>query len=179
MDNTIREHWKLFLLEGILFILLGLFAIALPNFATLSLEIFIGWLFLIGGLFQGYRVLQAHGTPGFWLSLVSPILSIIVGVLLLAYPLTGILTLTLLLATYFIVEGIAKIGVSWNLKPLKPWGWLFFSGLLSIFLGVIIFSGWPGTAIWVLGLLVGINMVFFGWALIGLSLAARSKPKAQ
>lgn len=174
MENTVRDHWKLFLFEGIIFILLGILAIALPNFATLSVELFIGWLFLLGGIVQAYRVFQSRGRNDFWLSLISPILAIIVGLLLLAYPLTGILTLTFLLAIYFLIEGIAKIAVSLKLKPLKSWGWMLLSGLLSIALGAIIFAGWPGTAVWVLGLLVGINMLFFGWALVWLSLAART-----
>lgn len=176
METMVREHWKLFLFEGIIFILLGILAVALPNFATLSVEMFIGWLFLLGGILQGYRVFQSRGNKDFWIALISPILAIIVGILLLAYPLTGILTLTLLLGIYFLIEGIVKIVISWRLKPLKPWGWVLFSGLLSLVLGVIIFTGWPGTATWVIGLLVGINMLFFGWALVGLALAARMAP---
>lgn len=174
MQNIVRTDWKLFLFEGIVFILLGFLAVALPTVSTISIALLIGWLFLIGGVVQGYRTFQARGKAGFWTSLVMPILAIIVGLILILNPIIGVLTLTILLATYFLIEGIIKIMVAMSMRPLQPWGWLLFSGILAIFLAAIIWSGWPGTALWVLGLIVGINMIFFGWSLILLALGARS-----
>lgn len=168
--DTIHRNWKLLLIEGILFVILGMMAVALPAIFTLSIELFIGWLLIFGGIFQGFRSLQARPFKGSYPSLIISILAIIVGILLIAYPLTGVLTLTLLLATYFLIEGIAKIVIAIQWKPSTNWGWLLVSGILSLLISLIIWGGYPGTATWALGLLVGINMIFFGWSLIAISL---------
>lgn len=173
--NDVQQHWKLFLFEGILLVILGFFAVALPVVSTLSIELIIGWLFLFGGIVQIVRAFQSHEDPGFWVALASGALSVIIGALLLFYPLTGILTLTILLTIYFILEGIAKLVIAWQWRPIINWGWLVLSGILALVLAAIIISGWPGTAAWVLGLLVGINLIFFGWALIAMSLALRTE----
>lgn len=170
MMDIIQKHWKLFLAEGIFFILLGLLAVALPVFFTLSVELFVGWLLVFGGIVQAYRTFQIHPHSGFYPSLIAAVAAIIAGVLLLVYPLKGILTLTLLLAIYFLVEGISKIITASLWRPITNWGWLFVSGILSVVLAGIIFAGFPGTATWVIGLLVGINMLFLGWTLVLMSL---------
>lgn len=171
--ETIRSHWKMILIEGILFVLLGFLAVVRPVFSTLTFELFIGWLLLFGGIFSIYRILTAQEIPGFWPSLIAAIISVIVGILLIAYPLKGILTLTILMAVYFLVDGVAKLAFSLEWRPLQNWGWLFISGLLSLGIAAIIYSGWPGTAVWTLGLLLGINLLFYGWTLILLALNAK------
>ncbi|MBA3957228.1 MAG: HdeD family acid-resistance protein [Parachlamydiaceae bacterium] len=171
--ETTQPNRTIFLIEGILFIILGLFAVALPAFFTLSIELFLGWLLLIGGIIQMYRTFTSTHTDSFYPFLIGSAASIVAGILLLAYPLTGIITLTLLLAVYFLVEGIAKMIVAMQWKPTTNWGWLFLSGVISVILAGLILSGFPGTAVWVIGLLVGINMLFFGWSLIALSLVQR------
>lgn len=173
--DIIRKNRTLFAIEGFLFIILGLLAIALPGISTLGVELMVGWLFLIGGLIQGVRTFKAHNLPGFYPSLLSATLSIFIGILLLAYPLTGVLTLTILLITFFLIEGIAKIALAFQLRDLDNWGWLAVSGALALILAAIIWSGWPGTAAWVIGLLVGINMLFFGFTLLSMALSPNSK----
>ena len=174
--GTIRDHWKMILAEGILFILLGFLAVLFPVFSTFTFELFIGWLLLIGGVFSIYRVLTAQEIPGFWPSLIAATISIIVGILLLTYPLKGVLTLTILLAIYFLVDGIAKLIFSLEWRPLQNWGWLLISGLLPLAIAAIIYMGWPGTAVWTLGLLLGINLLFYGWTLTFLALTAKDTP---
>lgn len=171
--DTIRISWKMLLFEGILFVLFGCIAIAAPQVATLGIELVIGWLFLIAGFFQLIRTFRSRGASSFWWSLLSALLSLAVGVILLARPMQGILTLTLVLSVFFIIEGITEIGIATKMKPLTGWGWLFFSGLLALGMAVLIWIGWPGTAAWVIGLLVGINMLFFGISISGLALALR------
>lgn len=171
--DTIRVHWKLMFFEGILFTIFGCLAIALPQLATLGIELVIGWLFLIAGCFQLIRTFRSRGTSSFWWSLLSSLLSIAVGVILLARPMQGVLTLTLILAVFFLLEGITEIGIATKLKPLGGWGWLVFSGILALGMAVLIWIGWPGTAAWVIGLLVGINMLFFGFSMMGLAFAVR------
>lgn len=149
------------IVEGIIFIILGILAIAMPKLSTLSVELLIGWLFIIGGIVQFVRTFQFHKAGEIIWSLISVIVYLAAGVILLAYPLTGVLTLTLLLALFFLIEGIAKLVLSFEMRSFGNWGWLLFSGIISIILAALIWSGWPGTAAWVIGLLVGINLLFF------------------
>lgn len=172
--DAIAKHWGLYLFEGILFVLLGILAIALPGFFTLGLELLIGWLFIISGIIEGYRYFKTHDIPGHTASILSAILYLIIGVLLLVYPLAGILSLTMLLTVFFILEGIAKVYLAFKLKPLRHWGVLLFNGIIALIMAAIIIGGWPLSAVWVIGLLVGINMLFFGFSLIWISLASRS-----
>ena len=176
--QNIHINWKFLLFEGIIFVVFGCLAIALPQVATLGIEILVGWLFLIGGALQLIRSIQSRHAPGFGWSLFSSLLSIFIGIILLANPLQGILTLTIVLSIFFVIEGITEIGLAIKLRPLGAWGWLCFSGVLALGMAVLIWIGWPGTAAWVIGLLVGINMLFFGFSAIGLSFAIRRAPQA-
>jgi uncharacterized membrane protein HdeD (DUF308 family) len=117
-----------------------------------------------------------RGAPGFWWSLISAIVAIAAGVVLLLWPVNGTLSLTLVLIAFFIVEGGASIfyAVEHRAQLSGRWGWMMVSGIIDIILAAIILGGLPGTAFWALGLLVGINMVFGGAALIAMALAARN-----
>lgn len=171
--NTIQKNWKLFLAEGIIFVLLGIFAIALPAVFTLTIELLIGWLLIFAGIALAVRTFQTHPIQGYYPSLFLGIIYFITGILLLMYPLKGILTLTVLLGIFFLVDGIGKIMAGFQWRLFRNWGWMVFSGVLSILMALIIWLGLPGTAAWVIGLLFGINMLFFGWSLIALALTFR------
>jgi uncharacterized membrane protein HdeD (DUF308 family) len=173
--TSLREHWVLFLVEGIILVILGLAAIVLPPIATLAVEILFGWLFLISGIAGLIMTFMMRQAPGFWWSLVSAILGIAVGIVLLAWPVSGVLSLTLVLIVFFVIEGIASIMFALEHKRELSgrWGWMLASGVIDLILAAIILAGLPGTAAWALGLLVGINMVFGGTALIGMALHAR------
>lgn len=160
---------KLVKTEGILFIIFGIIAIILPVAATLAIDLIIGWLFLISGIIQGALSFQKMKTGGFLLSFLSAALSVIIGVMLVAHPFHAALALTLLLAIFFVVEGIIEIGLGIEFRGKQNWGWLIFSGVTALILAYIIFSGLPGTATWAIGTLVGINMLFFGFALFSIS----------
>lgn len=164
--DILQKNRGLLIFEGIVFTILGCLAVALPGISTLSTELFIGWLLLLGGLVQGYRSIMARHAQGFVGSLLVSLMYIVFGVLLLLYPLTGVITLTLVLTFFFIVEGISKIILGFQMKPFSQWGWFILSGLIALAMAYIIYAGWPGTAFWVLGLLVGINMIFFGLTLL-------------
>jgi uncharacterized membrane protein HdeD (DUF308 family) len=176
MREAIRAHWVLFLIQGLVMVVLGLLAIARPMIATLAVEIFAGWLFLISGIVGLAGVFSARKTPGIIWTLLRAVLAIIVGVLLLWRPLAGILTLTLLLAAFFAAQGIMQIIVSIQHRAMLPssWVWVLLSGGVDLVLAAIIIAGWPGTAAWVLGLLVGINLFMSGVALVMTALACRS-----
>lgn len=167
---------KVFFIEGILLIILGFLAIILPVWFTFGTELFIGALLLVSGIVQTYKLLTASKQEkGYWWLLVNAVLNIIVGILFLVYPLGGVLTLTLLLAFYFVLEGIAKLFLGFEIKPNQGWGWVIVSGIASLVLAAIIFSGWPGTALWVIGLLLGINLLFLGASLIALSYGSNDR----
>jgi uncharacterized membrane protein HdeD (DUF308 family) len=173
--EAMREHRVLFLVEGIVLVLLGLLAIVIPPLATLAVTILIGWLFLISGVMGLVTTFWAKGAPGFWWSLVSAIIAIIAGVILLASPVNGSVSLTLVLIVFFIIEGVASImyGIEHRREATARGGWIIVSGVIDLILAAIILSGLPGSAAWAIGLLVGINMVFGGTSLIAMALAAR------
>ena len=173
--TSLREHWVLFLVEGIVLVILGLAAVVIPPIATLAVAILFGWVFLISGFAGLVTTIWLRQAPGFWWSLISAILGIAAGVILLIWPLTGILSLTLILIAFFAIEGVISIMFALEHKRdvSGRWGWMLASGIVDLIMAAIIFVGLPGTAAWALGLLVGINMVFGGTALIAMALHAR------
>jgi uncharacterized membrane protein HdeD (DUF308 family) len=174
LASTIHGHWKLFLAQGVVMMVLGFLAVALPNIATLAVEIFVGWLFLVGGIFRAMSVWHSRRAPGFVWSLLTAVLSIVLGLILILRPLEGVLTLTMVLVAFFIVEGIASIiGAIEHRQHLRSWGWVLFSGIIDLLLAYLIWQGWPSSAGWAIGLLVGINMLFLGLSLVMTALAAR------
>lgn len=165
------ENYRGFLyFEAILFILLGCIGIAIPQVFTIGVEILIGLLLVAAGIIQAIRLFKHREAPGFWSTLLSSILSLALGVLLLIFPLAGIVSLTYLLIAYFFIEGASKTYYAFQVKPLKNWGWILASGLLAFLLAILILTGLPGTATWILGLLVAINMLFFGIVLLGFTM---------
>lgn len=180
ITQSVREHWVLFLVEGIILLVLGVLAIIVPMLATLAVAIFIGWLFLISGVVGLITTFWARHAPGFWWSLLSAVLGIAAGVVLLAWPVTGAVSLTLLLIVFFIIEGVASIMYAFEHKRELSgrWGWMLVSGIIDLILAAIIWAGLPGTAAWALGLLVGINLLFGGGAMVGMALHARSEATA-
>jgi uncharacterized membrane protein HdeD (DUF308 family) len=175
MSAAVREHWKAFLFEGILLVVLGLAAMIVPPLASLAVTIFLGWMFLISGVAGLVLTFWARKMPGFWWSLFSAVLAIAAGIVLLAKPVQGTLTLTIVVGAYFLAEGVATIMYALEHKKelSERWGWLLTAGIMDILVAGFIIAGLPGSALWALGLLVGINMLFGGATLIGMALAAK------
>jgi uncharacterized membrane protein HdeD (DUF308 family) len=172
---ALREHWVLFLVEGVVLLVLGAAAVVLPPIATLAVTILLGWLFLVSGILGLITTFWMRLAPGFWWSLLSAVLGIVVGAVLLASPLTGAFSLTLVLVAFFLVEGAVSIMFALDHKRelSGQWGWMLASGIIDLALAIMIFAGLPSTAAWAVGLLVGINMIFGGSALIAMALHAR------
>jgi uncharacterized membrane protein HdeD (DUF308 family) len=172
---ALREHWVLFLVEGVVLLVLGATAVALPPIATLAVTILFGWLFLVSGVVGLFTSFWMRHAPGFWWSLLSAILGIVVGAMLLGSPLTGAFSLTLVLIAFFLIEGVVSIMFALDHKRelSGQWGWMLMSGVIDLALAVMIFAGLPSTAAWAVGVLVGINMIFGGTALIAMALHAR------
>jgi uncharacterized membrane protein HdeD (DUF308 family) len=176
LANSLHAHWQLFLTEGIILFILGVLAIVVPPIATIAVEILIGWLLLVSGIVGLIATLRSRSAPGFWWSLVSAVLGIVAGIVLLAWPLSGALSLTLVLTVFLVLEGVVSIlyALEHKRELSGRWGAMLFSGVVDLFLAGIIFAGLPGTAAWAIGLLVGINLVFGGSALIAMALHARN-----
>ena len=178
--NALHEHWVLFLVEGVVLVVLGATAIVIPPLATLAVTIVLGWLFLVSGVMGLFTTFMMRQAPGFWWSLISAVLGIVVGVLLLARPISGAFSLTIVLVVFFIIEGVASIMFALDHKRelSGKWGWMLVSGIVDLVLATLVFAGLPSTAAWAIGLLVGINMVFGGFALIAMALHARNTAPA-
>jgi uncharacterized membrane protein HdeD (DUF308 family) len=176
MSAAVRAHWKVFLIEGILLAVLGLAAMIVPPLASLAVTIFLGWMFLVSGIGGLVLTFWARQMPGFWWSLISAVLAIGAGIILLAQPVQGTLTLTIVVGAYFLAEGVATImyALEHRRELSERWSWLLVAGLMDILIAGIIITGLPGSAVWAIGLLVGINMLFGGATLIGMALAARN-----
>ena len=176
VNQSLRQHWVLYLVEGVVLLVLGATAVVIPPLATLATTIVLGWLFLVSGVVGLVTSFWMRQAPGFWWSLLSAVLAIVVGFWILARPISGAVSLTIVLVAFFIIEGIASIMFSLEHKRelTGQWGWMLVSGLIDLVLGAMIFAGLPSTAAWAIGLLVGINMVFGGSALIAMSLHARN-----
>ena len=175
MSAAVREHWKAFLFEGILLAVLGLAAMIVPPLAGLAVTIFLGWMFLISGIGGLVVTFWARQMPGFWWSLISAALAVGAGLILLARPVQGILTLTIVVGAYFLAEGVASImyALEHRRELSERWSWMVFAGVLDIVIAAMIITGLPGSAEWAIGLLVGINLLLGGASLIGMALAAR------
>jgi uncharacterized membrane protein HdeD (DUF308 family) len=176
MVQSLREHWKMFLIEGIVLVILGALAIVVPQIATLAVTILVGWLFLISGIMGLISTFWMRYAPGFWWSLLSAALGVLAGGVLLARPVIGVVSLTYVVIAFFIIEGVATImfALDHRAQLSGRWGWMLASGIVDLVLAALILAGLPGTAEWAIGLLVGINMLFGGASLIAMALHART-----
>ena len=173
------SDWWLLLIGGILLIIIGLVAISVPLATALAIELLLGWILVVGGIVHGVYAFKSRHEPGVLLRVVTAILYLAAGIILLAHPLAGVLTLTLLLAILFTVEGVSKIITAFGLRAMPNWGWVMFNGIVTLILGVIMWANWPIGAAWVIGLLVGIDLLVAGWVLVMVAFAARAAARAM
>jgi len=175
VSATIHKHWVLFLVEGILLTVLGMLAILLPAVASLAATLIFGWILLLSGGMGLVTTMRARHAPGFGWSLLSALIGLVAGVLLLARPVLGTLSLTAVLIAFLMAEGVVSIFYATEHRKSfsAGWGWMLASGLLDLVLAVILLAGLPGTAVWALGVLLGVNMIVGGAALISMALQAR------
>jgi uncharacterized membrane protein HdeD (DUF308 family) len=173
--DAMAAHWKLFMFQGVAMIVLGVLAVLVPMGATLVIELFIGWLFLVSGVVGLIALFSVHNTPAFLWGLLTAALSVVAGGLLIANPVAGALSLTFVLAALFVVEGVFQIATSFGYRHVMAasWVWLLVSGIADLLLAAIIFIGWPISAAWALGLIVGVNLLTSGWGLVMAALAGR------
>ncbi|MBD0267851.1 DUF308 domain-containing protein [Pseudanabaena sp. FACHB-2040] len=160
---------------GVLVILLGIAAIASPLVAGVVTGLFLGWLFILGGVIQGIYTFQHHRSSGsIVLGLLLSVFSLIVGILLVADPWAGAVSLTLFVGVYFFFDGVFRVFLAFQLKSSSRWPWLLANGILMIILGILIWSEWPLNAPWMLGILVGVGLLINGLALLFFGVTAKN-----
>lgn len=158
-----RQNSGAILAMGIIMLVLGIIALIGPWFlASIAVELIYAWLLLVYGIVQFIYAFKSRSVGGLLLKLLFSIISIIVAILLLVYPLAGVFTLTLVLGVYIFLDGVFRVIQAFQLRPLPKWGWVLFNGIVSIILGILIWSQWPFDASWILGVYVGISLIING-----------------
>jgi len=173
MRQTVKRYWLWYLIEGVLLVLAGILAVIYPVISSVSVVVLLGWLLIVSGVLQGISLIGAGQVPHFWLQLISVILAVLVGVLFLRDPAQELLTITLLLIIFFMIEGISKIVFSLTIRPFPNWGGVLASGLVGILLSAVLWSSLPVTALWLIGLLIGIELISVGSAIAYLAWRVR------
>ena len=175
LSKSINAHWRLFLFEGIVLVVLGLAAVVVPPLAGIATTIFLGWLLLIAGFVGFLSTFKSKSAPGYWWSFLSALVAIVAGGMLLWYPVQGLVTLTYVLIGYLLVDGLLTIilAISHHRELSRRWEWMLVNGVVDFILAGIIFAALPGAFAWALGLIIGIDLIFGGTALIGMALSAR------
>jgi uncharacterized membrane protein HdeD (DUF308 family) len=179
VSKSLQAHWKLYLFEGVVLAVLGVIVFVIPPIAMMGISFLLGAVLLVSGLMGLITTFWARDAPGFWWSLLSAILGIVVGLMLLAMPVHGGFLLTVLLVAFFFVEGAVSImfALEHRREMSGKWEWMLASGVIDLAMGVLgglIFIYLPRATAWEIGgLLVGINMMVGGAALIFMALYAR------
>ena len=176
MRETVKRYSLWYLIQGALLVVAGFLAIIYPIMSSVAVIIMLGWLLIISGVAQGISLVGARHVPHFWLQLISVILAFLIGFLFLRDPAQGLLTVTLLLIVFFMIEGISKIVFALTIRPFPYWGWVLASGLVGVLLSLVLWASLPVTALWLVGLLLGIQLISVGGALARLAWQVRRSP---
>jgi uncharacterized membrane protein HdeD (DUF308 family) len=176
MRETVKRYSLWYLIQGALLVVAGFLAIIYPILSSVAVIIMLGWLLIISGVAQGISLVGARHVPHFWLQLISVILAFLIGFLFLRDPAQGLLTVTLLLIVFFMIEGISKIVFALTIRPFPYWGWVLASGLIGVLLSLVLWASLPVTALWLVGLLLGIQLISVGGALARLAWQVRRSP---
>lgn len=172
---TFGSNWAFFLIWGILLVALGVFAIIAATAATLISVMVLGFIIFFGG------TVILVDTASFWwgkwgsffLHLIVALLYLFVGLILIFNPVQASISLTLLLGIFYVIIGVFRIGNSTSIKTPR-WGWVLFNGIISLILGILILASWPASSLFIIGLFVGIDLLFVGWAYIMAALAGKA-----
>lgn len=173
MRQAVKRYSLWYLVEGIVLVAAGVLAILYPVFSSVAVIVLLGWLLILSGVVQGISLIGAGHVPHFWLQLISVILAVLIGFLFLRDPEQGLLTITLLLIVFFMIEGMSKIVFALTIRPFPNWGWVLASGLVGIALSLILWASLPVTATWLIGLLLGIELISVGAAIAYLAWQVR------
>jgi uncharacterized membrane protein HdeD (DUF308 family) len=171
--EVIKGNWKWILALGIVLIVVGTLAVMMPLVATLAMALVLGWLLVLGGVAQLVGAFWTRDWSGFFLTLLIGLMYVVLGLMFLRAPLKAELAMTLLLACVLMVGGLFRI-IGAIAFRFPHWGWTLVGGAINLLLGILIWQQWPEAAMWVIGLFVGIDIIFTGWMWVMLSLAVKN-----
>ncbi|MET0501645.1 MAG: HdeD family acid-resistance protein [Candidatus Binatia bacterium] len=174
--SELRRHWGWYLILGIVLIVLGTIALGSALVMTIASVFFFGWLLIVGGVMEVIHAFWHKRWAGFFLDLLTGALYVVVGWMMVTNPKESALLLTLIIAMFLVFEGVFRIVAALTAR-YPHWGWVLLNGVISLVLGVMIWRQWPYSGLWVIGLFVGIEMLFNGWSLVMLSFAGRRLPE--
>lgn len=172
--DEVRRNWGWFLGLGVLLTVFGVVAIGAAAAMTIVSMIFFGWLLIFAGALEAVHSFWRKAWGGFFVDLLAGLLYLVIGVLLVANPAASAVTLTLLLALVLIFGGVFRIAIALAVR-YPNWSWLMIHGVVNLLLGILIMAQWPVSGLWVIGLFIGIDLLFNGVALIMLGMAARGR----
>lgn len=170
--TTSPTGWGWLLATGIFLIIIGLLALSAPFAATFASVLVLGWLLIIGGVLEIVSAISYRHYGGFLVNLLLGLFCVLVGILMVVNPTLTAMTLTILIALLFLTLGVFRIVGSLVVR-YSNWGWYLFSGILAVILGILILIHWPSSALWVIGLFIGIEFIVTGWVTVVLALALK------
>ncbi len=177
--GAVQRSSRMMTVIGTLTVLLGVLCLAVPFVAGMAVVRVVGFLLIMGGVMRSILAFKAGSFGKGLLALLIGVVTLIAGVLIFAQPLRGLTTLALILAAYFVVDGFSEIAVAFRAKPNPGWTWLLLGGAVSLVLGVMIWRQWPVSGTWAIGTLVGIKLIFAGWAEIAMAAAAKALARTE
>lgn len=169
VQNLFRKYSIWYLAQGALMVLAGIFAIAFPALSSFAVVGVLGWLLIFAGLLQGTGLIGSRSSQAFPLHIVSSVLFVIVGIIFLRNPADNLMTLSVLLLVLLMVQGISRIVFALTIRPLTHWIWVLASGIVEIVIAIIILVGMPITALWLIGVLLGVALISEGAAMAWLA----------
>jgi uncharacterized membrane protein HdeD (DUF308 family) len=171
--GEIRKHTGWFIVLGVVFVIGGILAIAMPLLASITVALVVGWALIVLGIVTIAQTWSMRTWGGFAWQLIIGLVFLLGGLDIVFNPVSGAITLTFVIGIVFIVKGVMQLVIAWRYRPRTGWGWMAVSGVIALIVGLMILSSWPFSGFWVPGTLAGISLVFSGWSYIMVALAAR------
>ncbi|MGC2791543.1 MAG: DUF308 domain-containing protein [Candidatus Sulfotelmatobacter sp.] len=171
--EMVKQASTVSILWGVLLIVFGMLAVGLPFLAAVAVTGMVAWLIVLAGVVHLVLAFRAHGAGSMIWKLLVGVAYLCFGGYLIWHPVVGVASLTLLLATLFLVEGVLDVILFFKMRPLQGSGWVLTDGIVTLLLGALIYLQWPSSSLWAIGTLVGISLIFSGVARVMMSLAVR------
>ena len=171
--EMVRHASTVSILWGVLLIVFGTVAIGSPFLAAVAVNVVVAWLIVLAGAVHLMLAFHAHGAGSMIWKLLVGIAYLFFGAYLIMHPVLGVVSLTLILASLFLIEGILDIVLFFKMRPIQGSTWVLVDGIITLLLGLMIYAQWPSSSAWAIGTLVGISMIFSGVARVMMSLAVR------
>jgi uncharacterized membrane protein HdeD (DUF308 family) len=177
LAQDLREHWGTVFIEGILLVLLGFVAILVPILAGILTAVLVGWLLVFAGVLGLWTSWSMRNVNGNGWAMLSSVLALVIGAAFFVWPISGLITLALTLGAYLTVDGVVTIALALQYRRAKStsWGWMLMNGILDLLLATAIIMFLPGVGAWLIGVIVGIDLVFAGISLIAIGWSARAQ----